>query len=898
MPTVRGLLHRLGVWLRGERYALEQRDEVAFHLEMERMHQEHEGQRAGDARFAARRRFGNETYYREESRRVAGFAPLDRLGQDLRYALRGMRRAPGVAITVVVTFALGVGANAAIFSFLDRVLLQPPSGLADATRTHRVYATMPGRGPTAGQMQVIDRFSYQDFVAMRDGASGYVRVGAALRNDSTSLRLGDREFPIRQAFATADYLSLLVDRPAKGRFYTTDEDDVNRPAAVAVISHALWQRAFGGDPQVVGRTVGVGEDRLTIVGVAPPRFTGPELDAQDLWRPASGAPHYTQPGETWYASGAVYIQLIARVDEHVDPRQAQQRLELAYRQVHSRASADDTLRTVFLGSIIRDRGPLARPQEVSISLRLAGVAFLVLLIACANVANILLARAAQRRREVAVRLALGVSRGRLLFQMLTECMGLALVGAFAALAVAVIAGSMLRSQLMPRVQWGASVLEPRMIWFALGLALACGVLAGLAPAVSAARAQVLEALKNGAREGTPRGTALRQGLLVIQAALSVVLLVGAGLFLRSLRSVEAIDAGYDAERVVVGDVFFPDQRPHPELADALRTIADRLRLAPHIEGVALSRAAPLTMTGSDPVVIPGRDSAFHATLGIPDLIVASPEYFPVTGTRVVEGRPFTAEDREGSPAVAIVSETMARTVWPGESAIGKCVVWRRATNPCNAVVGVTEDSRMWSLIRPPSMQYFLPLAQRTGPNVSSRPSVILVRTVPERASAVVLQLRRELQRLLPEGRPTVETLYGKLERQFRPWRLGASLFAVFALLALLVAAVGVYGVMSYLFSQRLHELGVRMALGARAADVVSLVLGAGVRVIGIGIALGVVGALVAGRFVQSLLYGVSARDPVTFMIAPLVLLVIGVVATLPAAWRATRVDPVTVLRAE
>ena len=268
-----------------------------------------------------------------------------------------------------------------------------------------------------------------------------------------------------------------------------------------------------------------------------------------------------------------------------------------------------------------------------------------------------------------------------------------------------------------------------------------------------------------------------------------------------------------------------------------------------------------------------------------------------TCIRVMPG-PFTSEDREGSPAVAIVSETMARTVWPGESAIGKCVVWRRDTNPCNTVIGVSEDSRMWSLIRPPSMQYFLPLAQRTGPNRSGRPSVILVRTAPEQAAAVALQLRRELQRLLPDGTANVATLYGKLEGQFRPWRMGASLFTVFALLALLVAAVGVYGVMAYLFSQRLHELGVRMALGARAADVVRLVLGAGVRVLGIGVALGVMGALAAGRFVQSLLYGVSARDPLTLVFAPLVLLVIGVAATLPAAWRATRVDPVAVLREE
>lgn len=895
MPTMRGALHRLRVWLRAERYAEEQREEVEFHLALERMHQQQAGAEAPDAVYAARRRFGNAGYYREESRRAAGLASIDRLTQDLRYTWRGLRRAPGVAIAVILTFALGVGANAAIFSFLDRVLFRPPAGLADPARTHRLYVPIPGRG---GEPFASDRFSYEAFRAMRDAARGYARVGATVRSDSSALRFANREVPVRRAFVTADFLPLLVDRPARGRFFTPDEDDLDSPAPVAVISHALWQRAFAGAPDAVGRTVETGDRFLTIIGVAPRGFTGPELGAQDVWIPASAAPHYGPQRGPWYASGAVYIGIVSRVEHGVDPAQARARLDQAYKLTYRRQSPADTLRTILMESIIENRGPGAKPQEVAISVRLAGVALVVLLIACANVANLLLARAARRRREIAVRLALGVSRGRLLAQVLTESLALALVGAAAALVVAAVAGSMLRTQLMPRVQWGDAVLDARVIWFALLLALACGLLAGLAPALAAARGQVLEALKGGAREGVAQGTRLRRALLIAQAALSVVLLVGAGLFLRSLRNVRAIDIGFDAERVVVGSVFFPDQQPHPELGEALVTLAERLRSLPEVEGIALARAAPLTMTYSMPVAVPGRDSAFLARLDVPDLIVASPEYFAVTGTRIVEGRPFGAADREGAPAVAIVSETMARTIWPGESVLGKCVVYHKVSNPCNTIVGVAEDSRLWSLIKPPSMQYFLPLAQRTGPNATGQPRVIMVRTAPREATAVARSMHGELRRLLPDAIPEVSSLYARLEPQLRPWRLGASLFTVFALLALLVAAVGVYGVISYLFSQRAHELGVRMALGARSADVVRLVLGSGIRVIGVGVAAGALIALATGRLLESLLYGVSARDPLTLIAAPLVLLVIGIAATLPAAWRATRVDPVAVLREE
>ncbi|HSA57500.1 MAG TPA: ADOP family duplicated permease [Gemmatimonadaceae bacterium] len=893
MPTLRGLLHRLYVWIRGERYAEEQREEVEFHLALERMHLQHGGAGPSDAAHSARRRFGNVSFYREASRRAAGLAPLDRLTQDMRYAWRGVCRDPGVAITVVVTFALGVGANAAVFSFLDRVLFRPPAGLADPARTHRLYVPLPGRG---GRTFVTDRFSYEEYRAMRDAAWGYARVGATLRSDSSSLRFAQGEVPVRRAFVTADFLPLLVDRPARGRFFTPDEDDIDSPAPVAVVSHALWQRAFGGAPDIVDRGVDVGGIRLTIVGVAPEGFTGPGLSADDIWIPASAAPHYGPQREPWYASGAVYIGIVARVEDGIDPRQARQRLDQAYRVTYDRQSPADTLRAIMMESIIENRRPGARPQEISISVRLAGVALIVLLIACANVANLLLARAARRRREIAVRLALGVSRGRLLQQVLTESVGLALAGAGAALVIAAVAGSVLRTRLMPRVQWGDAVLEARVIWFALALALACGLLAGLAPALTAARGQILEALKGGVRDGASHGTTLRRALLVAQAALSVVLLVGAGLFLRSLRNVQAIDVGFDADRVVVGSVFFPDQQPHPELADALVDLADHLRSAPGVERVALSRAAPLTMTYSMPIAVPRRDSAFLAQLDVPDLIVASPEYFAVTGMRIIAGRPFGAGDREGAPAVAIVSETMARTLWPGESALGKCVIYHKPTNPCNTIVGVAADARQWSLIKPPAMQYFLPLAQRTGPNVSGQPRVILARTAPGQATAVALLMHRELRRLLPNAIPEVASLYRRLEPQLRPWRLGASLFTVFALLALLVAAVGVYGVMSYVFSQRVHELGVRMALGARAADVVRMVLSSSLHVIAAGIALGLLGAIAAGRLVQSLLYGVSARDPMTMIVAPAVLLVIGVAAALPAAWRATRVDPVAVLR--
>ena len=520
------------------------------------------------------------------------------------------------------------------------------------------------------------------------------------------------------------------------------------------------------------------------------------------------------------------------------------------------------------------------------------MALIVLLIACANVANLLLARALNRRREIAVRLALGVSRRRLLSQLLTESLLLALLGGAAGLVIAQATGGVLRVGVPSEVRRRRRRERSAHAAVRRGAALAVGLLTGLAPALQLRQVDLTDSLKAGAREGTPYRSPLRFGLLVMQGALSVILLVGAGLFVRSLGNVRAIRLGYDVDPVLIVNLNMRgvvlDSARQALLLERLRALA---ATSPSVENAAREASVPFWSLSILNLYVSGIDSVMAR--GPFTMNAVSPEYFATLGTRILRGRGITAEDRAGAPAAMVVSASMARRLWPDANAIGQCVRTGAESRPCTYVVGIAEDIKAYQLQGDPGYSYYLAAAQ-WHPEQGG----IVIRT-SGKAAGFAETIRRRLQLEMPgESYVTVLPFGDVLGVQTRSWQLGAGMFVTFGLLSFALAAVGLFSVIAYNVAQRTHELGVRIALGAQGFDVTLLMLRQGLWVSGAGIAAGVVAALWAGRFIQPLLFDESARDPAVFAAVAATLLVTAIAASLIPARRAARVDPTIALSAE
>jgi predicted permease len=898
---------RLRSLFRRDRVEQELDEELRNHIERRTAQNIAAGMTPDDARTAALRAFGGIERRKEEIRETRGVSLIEHFVQDLTYALRGLRRSPGFAATIVVTLALGVGANAAIFSFMDRVFLRVPAGVQNAGGVHWLYQSLPDlRRPGDAAVPVIAAFSYPLFDAVRGGVGNRAQLAAFSPSDSESIGRGESAIPARVSYVTQNYFTVLGVRPARGRFFAPDEGRIETDPGVAVMSYALWKRVYGLDPGILGRKIEVSKRPYVVVGVTGEGFAGIEVDEANLFLPLAAFPGDPVNGRPWYEWIGNYLRVIARVPGG-DDRALLAAGTVAYRRRNADAEGQlppgtrpDTMSTLLAGPLVEYQGPSTnKPKELSISTRVAGIAVIVLLIACANVANLLLVRATQRRREVAVRLALGVSRARLFSQFLTESLVLAAIAGAGAIVVAAWGGSALRRMLLPTTHWTGPAVDPRVVGFTLGAAVLAGILAGLAPAFQGSRTDVNASLKSGGREGSFHRSRVRSALLVVQGALSVVLLVGAGLFVRSLGKVQAMPIGYAVDELAFATVSFEGFAKHDaERSAAFPRAAERIAAVPGVRGVALAQFAPMRGGAFTPVFLPGVDSLKDRAANYPAFNSVSPEFFGVTGMKIVAGRALTADDRRGAGGAIVVNETMAKVFWPGESALGKCVIIRARTNACSLVVGVAVDARQMRIIEEAKPQYFSPLRAAVDSETVA-PQAIVIRTQADGSRAAGDVARTELRRLIP-GVETVriQTMAQSLEWEIRPWRLGAMLFTAFGLLALLVAAVGVYSVIAYSFSQREHELGVRVALGASLRDVYRLVLGEGFRVTAVGVALGVALALALGRLVAALLYGTSARDPLVVAGAAAILLVVGVAASLLPAWRAGKVDPMTALRHE
>jgi putative ABC transport system permease protein len=870
--------------------------ELRFHFDARIEELMEQGMTREAARAQAVSEFGDVEVTRASLREIDGRVAkrrsraetIEALLQDLRYSIRSLRRTPAVSLTIILTLALGIGVNAAMFSLLDAIYLRPPVGVVNPNGVHRVwverrYAT----GTEFGQI-----FDYASHDAIRTALDARAQVTAFSTPTQRRFGRGENAPMVMTSNANANYFAVLGAKPLLGRFYTAQEDSRDGGAPVAVVAEAFWRNQLGGDQNVLGKEITIERTKLTIIGVVGGGFRGVDLDAVDVWVPNTiflGADAFGNP--PWYRNPNVNgFQVLVRPASGVPDGEIQQRLTQALRQpgIWFRR---DSLAHAELGAINRARGPGTVSTEMRVAERLAAVAIIVLLIACANVVNLLLARAVHRRREIAVRLALGVSRSRLMRLLILESLVLAVAAAIAALIAANWGGAVIRALLMPTTQWSGGVLNWRVLSFALVGALAAGVLAGIVPALQSSTPNLIDGLKAGSHgAGAPRSR-LRGALLATQAALSVVLLIGAVLFVRSLRNVKAHDVGYSVDHLVFAGVSFEDTPRDPTFQARFRALEPKIAAIPGVEGVAYTSLRPkygMMFTN----YFPDADTIAHRK---PEgmYTAVSPSFFKTTGTKLLRGRPL--ESNEAGLSV-IVNDAMAKAMWPNEDPLGRCIRLDTPESPCATIVGVSQTAILSDLTESPSPHLYISLDRPARKSWGARD--VIVRVDPVHAIAVGNALREMIRAEFVGAIPRVTTMSQVMEPQYRPWTLGARLFTLFGILALVVAAIGVYSTVSYAVNQRTHEFGIRIALGARAADVLRHVLGQGLRTVIAGIVVGLVLAIASGRFIAALLYGVAPSDPATMVIVAVTLVAIGALAALVPAWRASRADPLQALRAE
>ncbi len=804
------------------------------------------------------------------------------LAQDLRYALRGLSKSPGFAAAAVATLALGIGANSAIFSVVNLLMIRPMPGLSEPGRlvwvTHR-----DGDRPM--------RISYSDALDYRDQAGAFSSL-AAVDRAPVHLATAQETERVAAQIASGDYFALLGLVPAAGRFFAVEDDRARRP--VAVVSAAYARRRFGSEGSAVGTDVLLNGRPFTIVGVTPAAFHGLDIDEpRDVYVPAETWLTATGRAAALSERGDARFQAIARLK----PGTTRQEAAVAVAAVATRSAALRPADQRALTASVEVPKGWVPPGHLSQILPVAAIGLaatgLVILIASANVANLLLGRASRRRREMGIRLAIGASRGRLVRQLLTESVVLAGLGA---------ASGVLLSWWL--VDLGLSrfdapilvrpVLDGGMLLYAVAIALVTGILFGLAPAWTAARPDVLAALRDDSAGGI-RGRRFQSALVVAQIALSLVLLASGGLLLRSLAKAASVPVGFDqdaAEDILTVSFDPVTQGYEPERAARLRdALLDRARALPGVRSAALTEVLPLSARAiADDFIPEGGPANARERLYLTSV---SPGYFATLGIALVGGRDFTPEDRSGSRRVAVVNATLARRFWPERSPLGRRLVVADDPSRAYEVVGVAADGKYEDLTESSLPFVYLALAQETHLDDVT----VIVRGSPGVSPASALRAAvRELDPALPlfQARTLAESLHQKAA----PRRTGTFLLVFFGGLALLLSAVGLYGVVAFAVGARRREIGIRVALGATRRDVASLFLGSGARLAGVGVAIGLLLAAGATRLLSSMLFGVTPMDVTTLAGVSALLFGIALAASGLPARRAARTDPAVVLRNE
>lgn len=893
---------RLVDWMRRDKLDRELREELQFHRQQLERDTESSDSADSVARNNVARRMGNLITVREAARERWSIPWMDNLQQDVRYALRGIRRNPGFTAVVVFTLTLGLGVNAAIFSLVDRLFLQPPSGVERPETLRRVYLTQKYLRSGTAELITRNQFNYpqiQDLQrALTEARSSMFRADSVEMITDGSSRIATA------TYADANYWNTVRAKLTLGRAFTAAEARMQVPGTVAIISHQLWRREFKADRDLRGKTVTVEGKRFDVIGVAAPEFHGLELSATDVWLPIGSMKiEQYDAGRMWYdIRGVARLQFIVRAEPADIALDA--KLTAGFRPGSIAAGyADDSASVIRTGSIITALGPMKTNSELEISKRLVWISLLVLLIACANVANLLLTRLTERRREIAVRLALGVSRMRLANQFVVETLALTSISVVTALIAGNWAGGILRSRLLPETRWAGSVIDPRLIAGMLVIALVIVFVLASVPVLHVRHFSDGDALKSGQRSTASSGNRLRASLVVGQTAMAVVLLAGAVLCAQSLRNILAVDIGYDVEQLVSaspqprGDRGGQSSARDGEVNTVLRDIAVRIAREPGVKGVALSNSPPYGGYWMVGMRVPGMDSL--PTLGgdQPKLRIVDSTYWNVAGIYALRGRLFSSIDASGAPLVVVMNEAMARTFWPRGNVLGQCIILYRS-ELCRTVVGVVSDAHFGKVLEEPTMKIYVPLAQATTQGTEARAHAITVRADPKSLPRVAESLRRSLSIALPNTDLYLQTMQDAIEPEYRPWRLGALLFAVLASLGLAVASVGLYGVIAYGVRRRTHELGIRSALGAERNNIVLIVLRQGVNTVLIGLAIGIVASMGLVRFVSSLVYGTSISSPLVFGSVAAIMLITAVLASFIPAWQAGRISPMTALRSE
>lgn len=795
------------------------------------------------------------------------------LMQDLRYALRVLFKNRSFTIVALIVLSLGIGANSAIFSFVNAIILRSLP-YADADRLVRIYSVSPGK-----EIRTFTS-SYPDFVDWKNNSQAFEDMGAWARGNVT-LTGTDNPERFDTALITPGFFSVLGVKPERGRLFTAEDDKAGNNQVI-VLSNGVWQRRFGSDPNIIGKPFTLEDTPYTIVGVMPADFNF--LFPVDIWMPLS-----LTGQKSLEDRGKHYLSVLGRLKRGVSLRQGQldlQTIAAGIEKDYPKTNQGWSNNAVILYSELT--GGISSPLWM-----LFAAALLVLLIACSNVANLQLIRAASRSKEMAMRMAIGATRGRLLRQLLTESVVLAVIGGLLGLLLAIGGISLLKSQMsatrIPRLNEVG--LDGRVVLFTIGISLLTGVIFGLSPAFRALRPDVNETLKEGGRSNTG-GTSnrLRSLLVVSEIALALMLTIFAGLVIRTFKNLIAIDPGFKTENVVTMQMSLPASRyaGPPQIKDFYQRVLENIKAQPGVVAAGATNNLPLMGGGGYTKIYLEGQQDTKPREEMTGFQIATPDYFRAMGVTFLAGRDFTPQE----DLVLIVSETTAKKFWPGENPLGK----RARFSPNGdwaTVVGVVADMKSLGLTAEPKAQMFLALGQDTF-----RSGYVIVRTtvgtetmVPS-LRAAVLSIDKNMAIF------NVKTLETLVSDSIAQPRFNMVLLGIFAGLALILASVGIYGVMSYSVTQRTQELGVRMALGAQRRDIFSLVLKQGIILALIGVGIGLAGAIGLSRVLTSLLYGISATDPVTFILVALIIIAVALLACFFPARKATKVDPITAMRYE
>jgi predicted permease len=867
-------------------------DEIETHLRLLTERYVRQGMSAVEADRAARRQFGNITLLQEANREMRGIRSIETFAQDLRYGVRMLRRNPGLTFIAVLTLALGIGANSAIFSVVNAVLLRSlPYRDPDQLVLVSYYRT---RDELAGAFFMEGAFG-ADFLKWRDQAKAFEQIAAYTVDTADLTGIGEPE-RLLAGNVSANLFATLGVAPALGRAFTPEEETAGG-APVVILSDRLWRRRFGSDQQVIGRSITLEGHSLTVVGIMPGGFQFPR--DLELWRPL--AFNVSQESSRRLMTR---LNVIARLKPGVTLEAARADMSVILerqRKTYPNGYSDLQVRVIGLSERLVSDVRLAL-------LVLFGAVVCVLLVACANVANLLLARSAARGKEMAIRAAVGAGRLRLVRQLLAESLLLSVAGGTVGLLAAKWGVKLLMAMSpagIARIQESnpSSLLDGRVLGFTCGLVVLVGLIAGIIPAIQASKTDLNETLKaqSGVRSGQGGARRMLSALMITELMFALVLLAGAGLMIKSFLRLLAVPKGFSPDGVLTLELNpslakYPTQSP--QRSAYYQEALDRVQTLPGIQSASLASSLPLvgptrTFTG---VEIEGRPPYERGKEPFFDANFISPQYFQTMGIQVRAGRPFTSQDGAKAPPVVIINETLARRFFPNEDPIGHRFLW--GSTP-KTIVGVVNDTRNRDLDREVNPEVYAPRLQNPNWVSSLVVRVTSGQNSPTGLSAMAAAIRNQVRAVDPnEPVNQVVTMHERLSNSIAGRRFQMILLGIFAAVALVIATVGIYGVISYAVSQRTYEIGIRMALGAQAGDVLRMVVWRGMRLTLIGVALGLAAALALTRVLKNLLFEVSATDPATFTIIAMLLIVVALIASYIPARRATKVDPLQALRHE